>query len=356
MSHKSETSLGKNPGVEIGLSQIPYVKLHAVKTEKTYIECVADNLSHRQDINLALSGGIDSQFSLQCCLELNKNITIYTYRSFWEGSLINVEDVYLADQLAKKYNLTQHVIDIDLSDFYNTLKHYKYSTKYFNASPQISVHFYFIERLVNEFGIDHIMLGGDAPLFRYPDVKTNTNKIRLAGETFYQDHMAPYYLFCDSLSIECMRDIGLHSPESVYANFKNNLDVIKNKNIYIGSGFAGHMQKNNYYDYKSEFYKNIMPNIIPQIVGNTGFENLKKILAMETGVYNQFDVQYRFPQSDLVPEFIKNRKKFLSAPVQVADRMRNIQYSPHIKDLYLEYIDYIDKNDVQCVNKYTFEL
>jgi len=133
-------------------------------------------------------------------------------------------------------------------------------------------------------------------------------------------------------------------------------DVVKNKNIYIGSGFAGHMQKTNFYDYKSEFYKNIMPNMIPQIVGNTGFENLKKILAMETGVYNQFDVQYRFPQSDLVPEFIKNRKNFMTAPEQIADRMRNIQYSPEIKDLFLEYMDYIDKNDVQCVNKYNFEL
>jgi hypothetical protein len=36
--------------------------------------------------------------------------------------------------------------------------------------------------------------------------------------------------------------------------------------------------------------------------------------------------------------------------------MRNIQYSPEIKDLFLEYMDYIDKNDVQCVNKYYFEL
>tara|TARA_R110001592_G_scaffold138966_3_gene358597 strand:+ start:3907 stop:4962 length:1056 start_codon:yes stop_codon:yes gene_type:complete len=351
MSHKTEISLGKNPGVEISLSANPYVKLHANKTEKTYIECIGDNLSHRDDINLALSGGIDSQFSLQCCLELNKNITLYTYRSYWEGMLINTEDVYLAEKLAKKYNLTQHIIDIDLSDFYNTLKHFKYSTKYFNASPQLSVHFYFIERLVNEFGIDHLMMGGDATILKYPNVKLlPTTKIRLAGESFYQDHMAPYYLFCDSLGIECMRDIGLHSPESVYANFRNNLDVLKNKNIYLE--IDNTFQKNNVYAYKTEFYKNITPNIIPQVIGNTGFENLKKILAMETGVYNQFDVQYRFPQSDIVPEFISNRKNYEF----YRSKIRNVQYSPHIQDIFKEFIDYIDKNDVQCVNKYSLDL
>lgn len=353
MSLKTDIKLGNPPGIEVSLSDVPYVLVNATETDKGMLECISDNLKHRTKINLALSGGIDSQFSLQCCLSLNKEITAYTYRSFWKGSVINAEDVYIAEQLAKEYNFKHHVIDIELKEFYDNLTHFKYSTNFFNTSPQLSVHFYFIEELKKLFNIDHIMLGGDPTLFTYN--KLPGNNFRLSGEGFYQDHMAPYYLLCDSLGIECLRDTLNHSPEGVYAGFKNNLDVVKNKKIFL----KNEHYKEGTYVYKTEYYKNVFPNMRPQVSGTTGFENLKKILASETGVYNQYDILYRVPQSDLVPKFIRNRIKSNTTSGggtrMNIDRLRNVKYDPIIKEIYLEYLKFIDTNDCKNVTTYNFD-
>ena len=353
MSLKTDIQLGDPPGIQVSLSDNPYVLVNAKQTDKGLLDCVSENLEHRSKINLGLSGGIDSQFSLQCCLHLNKEITVYTYRSFWQETILNSEDVYIAEQLCKEYNLTHNIIDIDLKDFYDKLTHFKYSTNFFNSSPQLSVHFYFIDRLKQEFDIDHIMLGGDPTLFKYAPI--TSKNFRLSGEGFYQDHMAPYYLFCDSIGIECLRDITYHSPQGVYASFKNNLDIVKNKKIFITNDKH---YKDNPYVYKFEYYKNVFPNIKPQVVSTTGFENLKKILAMESGTYNQFDILYRFPQMDLVPKTLPQRavvnknKEQLSS---ILNRMRNVKYDPLLKSIYSEYIDYVEQNNLQDVSQYKFD-
>ena len=368
MSKDYYIELGSPPGMKLDFSADHYVKILSKKTDKTLLECMGDILSDKTDIHLCLSGGLDSQFSLMCCLELGKNVTAYTYRSFWEDTILNTDDVYIAEQLAKKHNFTHHVIDIDLKEFYDTRMHFKYGTKFLNRSPQLSVHFYFIELLKKKFNIDHIMLGGDPPLLRFnPAIDIKTKNIKIAGERFYQDIMAPYYIFCESIGVECIRDVYFHSPEAVYKSFENNLDVIKNKNIYCKTiSYSGvERNKNNTYKYKFEYYNNIIPNLIPQKSETTGFETLKKILAEESGIYNQYDHLYKGPLIALDNKTLRFRE--INQRTSGTDRSqglisssstrmrRNIRYTPEINELYLAFQKYIWENDLECVNKYSFD-
>jgi len=360
--------LGKPPGIEIDFSIDHYCKINAKKTNKTLLECIGETIADKTDINLCLSGGLDSQFSLMYCLKLNKNVTAYTYRSIWKDTILNVEDVYLAEQLAKKHNFIHHVIDIDLKQFYDTLQHYKYGADYLNSSPQLSVHFYFIELLKEKFNIDHILLGGDPPIMKYnKDVTFGKGKIIMAGESFYQDIMAPYYIFCESIGVECLRDVYYHSPEAVYKAFENNLDVIQKHKIYANSKPLTSAYLNDIYEYKYQYYKNIIPDLMPQRSETTGFESLKKILAQESGIYNQYDVLYRRPQMILNVNSIKSRmqhhmlqkkEKLYSNndPTYRIKRLnRNIRYSVDAQEIYKEFITYIRENDLKCINRYSFD-
>lgn len=338
MSIKNEVRL---PGIDMNLSSMPYVKIYAEETDKKLLDCISEILKDKQDVNIALSGGLDSQFMLYCCLELNKNITLFTYRSLWEDVVLNSSDIYNTEQLAKKFNLKHHIIDIDLKKFFDNLEHFKYSKDFFNTSPQISVHFHFIKQIKEQFGIQHLILGGDAPTFTYSNFDTGS-KIRLTAVGAYWNHVAPYYLFCESIGLECIKDIFYHSKECVYAGFKLNLDVLKNKNIYAITDMN---YRSNTYKYKTSYYREIFPDITPQPSAFTGFETLKKILASETGIYNQFDILYRHPQVKLVPEFMANRPKL----------QKNMFYDSKIIDLYKEFIEYVRQNDCKDVSEYTFD-
>lgn len=356
--------LGDPPGIEMDFSAEHYCNINATKTDKSLIECISDTLSDKTDVNLCLSGGLDSQFSLMYCLHLNKNITAFTYRSIWEDTILNVEDVYLAEQLAKKYNFTHHVIDIDLKKFYDTLQHIKYGPDYLNSSPQLAVHFYFIELLKDKFNIDHILLGGDPPIIKNDKrINITGNKIIMEGDRFYQDIMAPYYIFCESIGVECLRDVYFHSPEAVYKAFENNLDVIKKQKIYAEQSVGNSAYKKDIYEYKYQYYKNIMPDLQPQRSETTGFESLKKILAQESGIYNQYDLLYRSTLRDLNVNSIGRRMYMQSIRSGLggrADRSkgrfsRKIRFSVDAQEIYKEFLTYIRENELKCINKYSFD-
>ena len=371
MSINYNIELGNPPGMIVDCSMEHYVKVFAEKTDKPLLDCIGDILADKEHIHLALSGGLDSQFSLRYCLELNKTVTAYTYRSIWKDTIINVEDVYLAEQLAKKFKFKHHVIDIDLFEFYNNNEHYNYGPEYLNNTPQLSLHFYFIKLLKDKFNIDHILMGGDPPLIRYNSKITTQKNISITGDKFLQDIMAPYYIFCESIGVECLRDIYYHSPQAVYQSYMNNIDVIKKQGKYAKTTdwyMTSERQRNDLYVYKYEFYKNVINDLMPQKSETTGFENLKKILATETGIYNQFDIQYKDPLIDLDKKSIRARARErrlkyteLSARGEQGKQPtlgkfnRNIKYPQLIKNIYKDFHQYIQENDCTCVNRFNFD-
>ena len=120
--------------------------------------------------------------------------------------------------------------------------------------------------------------------------------------------------------------------------------------------------------YKYEYYKNIIPNLIPQKSETTGFENLKKILATETGIYNQYNKLYRDPQIDIETKSPRARQRarrlanfdlqanYLEERKSKLGRFsRNINYPNVISDIYINFLTYIDENELECVNRYLFD-
>lgn len=353
-------TLGNPPGMILDLSDVYYVKTFAEKTETTLIQEVDSILKDKEHIHLALSGGLDSQFSLQLCIKLNKKITAYTYRSIWDGIYLNTDDVYVSELLCKKYNIKHHIIDIDLTNFFKGNLHYNYGHQYFNSSPQLAVHFYFLELLKNQFNIDHILLGGDPPIMQY-NAEFKNNRIRMEGEHFFQDVMAPYYLFCKNIGVECFRDIYFHSPKALYCGYKNNLDVVEKNKIHyekLQRPIPEKDYKHNKYIFKYAYYKNLVENLIPQISETTGFEKLKKILAMETGVYNMFDLTYRRPMISKNINSIKNKvnnQKIVNTVKVSSSSPRNIIHDALINDLYYNFSQLVIKTDSKAINQYSFD-
>jgi len=353
--------LGVNPGCVLEISEAYYVNINSIKTDKSFISCVDELLKDRNQVNISLSGGLDSQFSLLLCKELKKDINLYTYRSFWKDTIINAEDVYIAQLIADKNNLKLNIEDINLHEFYDRNTHFKYSKNFFNDSPQLAVHLYWIDLLHKKYNINNIMLGGDPPLFKYSKEYSKGKKMRVSNESFFQDILAPYYFLCKKLDIECFRDIFYHSPELVYNSYSNNIDVVNANKKHIDSkpkrntdyGFAPY--KIDTYEFKYLWYKQIIDELVPQKSETNGFENLKKILACESGLYDQYDILYRKPLIEHATNTVKYYMTTKRERNRSIVRNRNVFYDTPIKDLYTDFQKTVEDTHSKSINKYRFD-
>ncbi len=358
--------LGKDPGCILEISEAYYVKILSKKPKDSFLSYISEILKNVDTVNVSLSGGIDSQFSLLLCKELNKKINLFTYRSFWKDTILNAEDVYLAEKISDHNNLNLTIEDIELHEFYSDRKHFDYGKKYFHDSPQMAVHFYWLDLLKQKYKIDNVLLGGDPPLFRYTEIAEGENNLRASNENFFQDILAPYYFACKDFGITCFRDIYYHCPELVYLSYQNNIDVVKKEKIFIEnfpkihrhSGLAGEISapyKIDYYVFKSAWYKNIIDGFLPQKSETSGFENLKKILACESGIYNEYDILFRKPMIEQATNTVKYYQSMKRNRNQKLNRSRNIIYDKNIKDLYLQYTETVKKSKAKPVNRYKFD-
>lgn len=361
---ENSLQLGIEPGCTLEISEAYYVNILSKKTTESFISHVSKILQDTDTVNISLSGGIDSQFSLLLCRQLNKKINLYTYRSFWKDTILNAEDVYIAEQISDRENIRLNVVDIELSKFYNEKLHFTYGDKFFNDSPQLAVHFYWLEILKKKFNIENILLGGDPPLFKYADINESNKNLRTSNENFFQDILAPYYFVCRHLGIECYRDIFYHSPELVYLSYKNNIDVVKKERIFIDSlpsrksGIDGEISapfKIDNYIFKKQWYSNLIDGFITQKSETSGFENLKKILASESGIYNQYDILYRKPMVEQSTNTVKYYQSIRKNRNTKLNRSRNIIYDKGIKDLYNEFLNAVKTSKAKPINRYKFD-
>ena len=361
---ETNIKLGKEPGLEIDISPAFYVKFFATKTDKSVLSCANDLLKDIDNINLSLSGGLDSQFSLAIAKHLKKDITAYTYRTVWNQTICNAEDVYMAQYMSDKNDVHLNIIDIDLNKFFTDNIHFAYGKQFANQSPQLAVHLYWIDLLHSEYKIKNILMGGDPPLFKYSSNQTSKNKIRM-NDTFYHDILTPYYLFCKTKNILCLRDIYYHNPELVYAGFKNNIDVVINKKIYIendtrsvktpdGQNYISNSPfLSDNYIFKYEWYNNIIEGLVPQKSETTGFETLKKILASESGVYNRFDQLYRFPMQDQAVNTVRTYMK--NSKGRARSRGRNVILPEELNNLFTDFQKQVEITNASPINRYNFD-
>ena len=74
--------LGNTPGIQIDLSEAFYVKFLAKETNKSVLSCANDLLKDIDKVNISLSGGLDSQFSLALAKEFKKDLGKYYLRKY----------------------------------------------------------------------------------------------------------------------------------------------------------------------------------------------------------------------------------------------------------------------------------
>ena len=104
--------------------------------------------------------------------------------------------------------------------------------------------------------------------------------------------------------------------------------------------------------YKTEFYKSFGVDIKMPILKNTGFEDLKKHMALYSGIYNEFDLKFRYPLEDILSEnrWYNHFFKFFTLDqrldhncdfVELAASYKNIiETSSNLKDLSLYNFDF----------------
>ena len=101
---------------------------------------------------------------------------------------------------------------------------------------------------------------------------------------------------------------------------------------------------------KHEIYEDIIPGGLNPLTKNTGFEKIKKHLASQTGIYNQFDLLYRKPLEHI---FSTNQKQSVDDGMVTGSVKYIAKKLP--QELTKEYRQAIDENDSQCVYEYYFD-
>lgn len=98
-------------------------------------------------IILCLSGGLDSEIMAEAFLAAKIPFTASIWK--YENNFNNY-DIKHAIEFCKIYNIKYEMMYLDLNYFYKCNLHLHYAKKYLCNSPQVAVHFYLLEKLIEK--------------------------------------------------------------------------------------------------------------------------------------------------------------------------------------------------------------
>lgn len=311
------------------------------------------------EVTVLLSGGLDSQFSLFLAEKFCKKVNAITFQYNWDHDIINASDVLLADKLCKKLNIDHSIHEIDVKTFLeNDLE--DFARTYKCPSPQLCVHLYGI----STSNIDGPMLmGGDIPyigvfndkvLSSYKFYKEIDESVRRSTFSYFKFYVGPYEVYNEIHGTSILKDPFILTPEIYFLSTKRNLDVLSKDNIILDQNFT--TKKVSFERYKIQYYKTFEFEFLYPLKKRTGFENVKTHLASKTGVYNQFDINYRYPILD-----IAHREKWFGKmgsnfnPNDLETMLKLYKISDLIDTITDEGQKIYDSNSLEICNEYTFE-
>lgn len=220
------------------------------------------------NIYVALSGGIDSQFVCLCLKQLDipfRAITMVMNNDF------NQPDVNSARRFCKKHNIIHEEINVDIIKFLTT-QLTNYSTTYECPSPQFCSHFFFFEQVLNK-NPSCILVGGFYPFINANKWDYNLSKAQISWRTFKHKNqcnmIGDFTSYSFDISLLCMMTI-------VQRAVPNNLEKTEKEKFY--------------YQMKADHFKILNNGIMPQYFKLTGFERLKSHfnkLHSSHGVFNK---------------------------------------------------------------------
>lgn len=332
------------------------IKIAKPKTADSVLDLIKEQLAHIKKANICLSGGIDSQFVLRVLNELKIPTTAYTYLITWEGSPINSDDVLIAQMLTKQYDIKLNIVEIDLLEFFKTNKHVEYAKKYRISSPQIALHLYFLETFKDIEGT--VFLGGSVPLMIKNSSSNNgPGDLAALNGSFIQRNSLSYTRLANEFNIDVVKDLLFYTPAIIYKTLEINIDLVKTQLIHCEADDDNGTDGRDAHKLKQAIYQEILPGGINTLLKNTGFERLKKYLASQTGIYNEFDLRYRVT---LEAEY-KRTQRAHPTKSQVADSSLNTNGSVRYivgdipQQLTDTYRDAIAKYNSKCIYDYYFD-
>jgi len=257
----------------------------------TLLSLWAEKFKNFTAVNMCLSGGIDSQFVLSMLAKLEKDITVYIFSFVWDDCIFNAPDVLHAIRYCERYGHEYKNIEINYKEMLSGSEFLNYCRRYKTTSPQISLQLKMLDYIDNS---NPTFLGGDTPMLTY-DFNTQTASIDGIN---YQPFMTYAFLnYAEQNNQIIIKEMFRMDPESHALAYKEFLNTIKRHKIVLPSSRtnSGLLQP-----FRLLFYRDLGAEILPPLLKNTGFETLKMHLAKQTGVYNQYDVTYRFPLEQLL--------------------------------------------------------
>ena len=277
-------------GFELDYNNKTFEILFDEQDNATLMSVWEEEFKQFTDVNLCLSGGIDSQFLLYVLTTLKKNVKIYIFSWLWEDCVFNSPDVLHAIRFCKKHNLDYTNIDIDYKKFVNTAQLLGTCKKYKTNSPQIALQLHMLDFIENN---NTTFLGADTSLMQF-DFKNNKGSVTGINYQFFTT--MPFLNYSNINNRLVIKDIFKMTPLTHYLSYKQFIETTKKYKLVYPCDSASEtvmsiqpIKKLQYDDLGADNY------IMEPLLKNTGFEILKMHLAKESGIYNQYDMLYRFP-------------------------------------------------------------
>lgn len=257
---------------------------------------------------LCLSGGVDSQYMLQCYIDAKLDFD--TYILVFNDDL-NKHDVEHAIEYCKEIGISYKEIPINIVNFLNR-ENYDYGMLYESASPHFNTH-YKLFNILRDMGHTGVCCGGNTPI---KNIEKNTwgnnftrnvlnfvNYVKVSGFMCIGDFIAFHPKLAWSLAflMEEQKITGMHT--------------MHNTNEAYSNQFSRYAQKVNGYILSGVYIK-------PQQEKYTGFELVKKYYEEKTNDPWTFEKLFRHPlEKILTPSTSTPVFKFEEGVQQYVDEL-----------------------------------
>lgn len=251
------------------------LKMYRVDAAKNLMPMLGDKPA------LCMSGGIDSQATWQCFNEANIDIDVYTL-VFKNG--LNKQDVDHAILFADHHDIKLNFIEIDIINFLSR-ENAEYGKKYKSQSPHFNTHYKLCDILSTK-GYTGFVCGGATPMI--------SDKMSMWVSNYNQNFLN-YINYSEISGKLCQGNFLGFYPHLTWAT---TLLIGIFKDEVYGQPLSQEMRdKLEYKRYlsKTEGYRQMGFDIIPQDKKYTGFELVKNHLEEIYSDGWAFEKLYRFP-------------------------------------------------------------
>lgn len=293
--------------------------------------------------NVCLSGGADSQFWLRILNHMNIPMVATTYLTMWDGGPVNTDDYAIANLVTQKYNIDWRVVEIDLKEFLDNQVSRNYVKDYGLKSQQIGLHIHFLDQIKSQE--ETLFIGGDiVTIEEYKDDAI----IWWKTPGSIVNHIIPFNKFFIKNNLTAFKEPFALDNVLPYQCCKQYIEIVKESKIHYCvaehdtnlTGLPDRLEN------KVRLYDSIIPGNMNTLIKVNGFERAKKLMAMNSGIYNEFDLKYRKPLENYREQISGN----IDLDLKTIIRDREIRL-----ELTKEFLQVIKEVDSKPKTKYLFD-